>query len=131
MIQIIFTIHCDGFIKKKQFRFCKNHEKNLYIIYEITKESIQKNSTLNLEQILIIFCFHIVNQLRKNTVTEIIQKNLVEEVFRFQNIACWKKDVSSIKMEVIVDRMPKKIFELSLIRNEYASLTESQVLRSS
>ncbi len=42
MIQIKYFFQFDDNVVTKKIEFCNNHEKNLDILYEVTKENIKK-----------------------------------------------------------------------------------------
>ena len=86
MIQIKFRIQGDNFTKTKKIQFCKNHEKNLEILYGIIKESIEIKEKSDLDQLMMICCFHITKEIRENTIIKIIQDKMLRELFKYQCI---------------------------------------------
>lgn len=113
MIQIKFITQSNSLIKRKKIQFSKNHEKNLEIIYKITRESIGRKEKSELEQLMMICCFHIVKEIRKNTVTEIIQDRLLKELLTHQSIVQTLKDIKKISIDAKIDDIPKKNLEIS------------------
>ncbi len=53
-----------------------------------------------------ICCFHIVSEIRKNTIIEIIEDELLEESSKHQSIIQRYEEFS---IEAIIDNLPKKI----------------------
>ena len=124
MIQIKFIIQSNSIIKTKKIQFSKNHEKNLEILYEITRESISKKEKSELEQLMMICCFHMVKEIRKNTVIEIILDRLLKELVTYQSIVQTLKDIKKISIDAKIDDIPKKNLEISF---EYRDLTSTLV----
>jgi len=116
MIQIKFIIKGDKVTTKKQIQFCKRHEKDLEIIHGITVEGIDRNNTITLEHIVVICCFIAVNEVRKNTAVDVIQNMLQDEMAKHHNqirMLC----IKWVQMEVVVDRISKKVMEFTLKNN--------------
>jgi hypothetical protein len=113
MIQIKFVVQSNNFTKTKKIQFCKNHEKNLEILYEITKESIGRKEKSDLEQLMMICCFHVVKEIRKNTIIEIIQDKLLRELSKHQSIIQILKDIKNMSIEAKIDNFPKKVLDFS------------------
>lgn len=108
MIQIKYLIqNSDGGATTKKIQFCNNHEKDLDILYEITKESIEKNKRVNLDQFTIIFGFYVVREIRKNKKLEKMDKNLIERFFK-QKYCVFLNEIKKISIEAVVDSIPKK-----------------------
>ena len=127
MILIKIAIQNNKSTKVKQVQFCKRHERNLRIMYEIARESINQNQHMTTEQFVIISCFYIVKHIRKNRIIEVIRSKLLSEYARNQNIVKLLK-FNSIYIEARIDNISKKIIEFP--RAEFAtSQLEQQVLR--
>ena len=130
MIQIKFHVQSDNFTKIKKIQFCRNHEENLGILYGITKESIEKKNKSDLEQLMMICCFHVVTEIRKNTIIDIIQDKLLGELSKHQSIVQLLKNIKNISIEAKIDSFPKKILDVSSKNKDFiSSLTEPPVLR--
>ena len=110
MIQIRFSFHRDNFVEKKEIQFGKNHEKNLNILYEIAKESIEQKKKGNLEQLMIICCFHISKEVRRKTVEKIIQHKVLRELSKHHSRTNILKDIKKMSIEAKIDNLPKKIY---------------------
>jgi hypothetical protein len=119
LIQVKFVIQNKDLMERKKIQFCKIHEKNLHVMYGIAKESIERKRTTSLDQITSILCFHIVNGIRKNQISEIIQKKILSEVTTIGGM-----EVTKIHIEAMVDDIPKKIIEVS--PSEYAASLSGQ-----
>jgi len=113
MIQIKFHIQSNNFTKTKKIQFCKSHEKNLNILYGIAKESIKRKEKSDLEQLMMICCFHIVKEIRENTTAEINQEKVFGELFKHQSIVQVLKDIKNISIEAKMDNIPIKILNFS------------------
>lgn len=113
MIQIKFVVQNNNFTKTKKIQFCKNHEKNLEIMYGIIKESIDRKEKNDLEQLMMICCFHMVKEIRENTTTRIIQNKLIKELFKHQSIMQIFKDIKNMSIEAKIDNFPKKVLHFS------------------
>ena len=132
MIQIKFYVQGNNFTKIKKIQFCKNHEKNLEILYGITKESIDRKNKSNLEQLMMICCFHVVNEIRRNTIVSVIQDKLLREFSKHQSMVQILKNINNMYIEAKIDNFPNKILDFSpkYRRDIFRSnLTELQVLR--
>jgi len=130
MIQIKFIIHNNNFTETKKIQFCKGHEKNLDILYGITKDAIKRREKSDLNQLIMICCFHIVKEIRKNTIIEIIQDKLLGELSKHQSIVQVLKDIKNMSIEAKIDRIPKKILYFSSKHRDFVPiLTELPVLR--
>ena len=110
MIEIRFLIQNNNVTKVKKIQFCKTHEKNLDTLYGIVKESIKRNRKSDLDQLMMIFCYHIVNEIRKNGVLEIIQEKGLRELSKNQSINQVLKDIRNISIEAKIDNIPKKVY---------------------
>lgn len=113
MIQTKFVVQSNDVTKTKKIQFCKNHEKNLEIMYGIAKDSIVKKEKSDLDQLMIICCFHIVKKIRENAVIEIIQDELIEELSKHQSIIQILKDIKNMSIEAKIDNFPKKVLDFS------------------
>lgn len=113
MIQIKYLIQNNDGYKIKKIQFCNNREKDFDILYEITKESIEKNKKINLNQFIIICGFHVVREIRKNKTLEKIDKNLLDKYFK-QKYCLFVKEVKKISIEAVVDNIPKKIVNFQI-----------------
>ena len=130
MIQIKFFIQSNNFTKIKKIQFCKNHEKNIDVLYGITKEKIEKREKSDLDQLMIICCFHIVKEIRKNKVAEVIQDKLLRELFKNQSIMYVLKEIKNISIEAKIDNISKKNLNFSFKHKDFVPiLTELPVLR--
>lgn len=109
MIQIKFHIKFNNSIRRKKIQFSKTREKELVVLYGITKEVIQRNEKSDLDQLVMISCFQIVKQIRKNPIIEVIQQKLFEEWSRHQGLVSILKEIKNISIEAKVDNIPKKI----------------------
>ena len=87
LIQVKFVIQNKDLMEEKKIQFCKSHEKNLVIIHGIAKESIERKKATNVDQIASILCFHIVNEIRKDQISEIIQEKILSEFASIGNMA--------------------------------------------
>ena len=114
MIQIKFSFKGKTDTKIKKIQFCKNHEKNLDILYNIAKESVQEKKRGNLEHLVMICGFHIVKEIRNKTVERIIQNKMLKELSGFNEIVKILKDFKKISIEAKIDNIPKKIFIFNL-----------------
>ena len=113
MIQIKFHIQTNNFTKTKKIQFCKIHEKNLDTLYGITKESIERKEKSDLEQLMMICCFHVVKEIRENTIIRVIQEKVLDELSKHQSIVQILKDIKNISIEAKIDNIPKKILKFS------------------
>jgi len=126
MIQVEFLFQHDKLTKVKKIQFCKKHEKNLNILYEITKANIVRESSI--EQLMIICCFYIVKEVRKKTVVENIEKIILEELSKSKGIMQNFKEIRKMSIIVRIDSIPKKILEFSSNGKDFVpNLEELQV----
>ena len=119
MIQIKFSFNGIMGTKTKKIQFCKIHEKNLDILYRIAKESVQEKKKSNLEQLVMIFSFHIAREVRNKTVEGIIQNMMLKEFSRYREIVRILKDFKKLSIEAKIDNIPKKIFTFNLNSENY------------
>ena len=110
MIQVRFLVQSNNFTKIKKIQFCKTHEKNLDTLYGIVKESIKRNRKSDLDQLMMIFSYHIVKEIRKNGVLEIIQEKVLRELSKNQSIKQALKEIRNISIEAKIDNIPKKVY---------------------
>ena len=110
MIQIRFLIQSKNFTKIKKIQFCKTHETNLDTLYGIVNESIKRERKSDLDQLMMVCCYHIVKEIRKNTALEIIQEKLLRELSNNQSIIGILKDIRNISIEAKIDNIPKKVY---------------------
>ena len=98
MNQVRFLVQSNNFTKIKKIQFCKTHEKNLDTLYGIVKESIKRNRKSDFDQLMMIFSYHIVKEIRKNGVLEIIQEKVLRELSKNQSIKQVLKDNMLLKI---------------------------------
>lgn len=110
MIQIKFYFRNDKFTKIKKIQFCKNHEKNLDILYGIAKESIELKKKTDIEQLMMICCFHISNEIRKRTVEKVIQHKLLRELSKHHSMLNTLRNIKEISIEAKIDNIPRKMY---------------------
>lgn len=113
MIEIKFHIQSHNFTKIKKIQFCKNNEKNLKIIYGINKEAIDKNAKCDWDQLMLICCFHLVKEIRENTIVEIISDKLLQELTKHQSIIQTLRNIKNMSIEAKIDNYPKRNIDLS------------------
>lgn len=130
MIQIKFHIQGNNFTKTKKIQFCKNHEKNLEILYGIIKESIEIREKSDLDQLMMICCFHITKEIRENTIIRIIQDKMLRELSKHQCIIKIFKDIKNMSIEAKIDNFPKKELNFSSKNRDFVPILAGlQVLR--
>jgi len=130
MIQIQFNIHSNNFTQAKKIQFCKNHEKNFEIMYGIAKDSLEQGKNQDLDQLMIVSSFHVVNDIRKKSSVEKIKENLSKEFSRCYSIMQMLRDVKKISIVAKVDNFPKKIFDFSSKDRDFVPIPiEQQALR--
>lgn len=130
MIQIKFDISSSDFKTTKKIQFCNKNEKNLDILYGIAKESVERKEKNDFEQLMVICCFHITKEIRKNTVVEIIEKKILVELSRYQSTLQILRRVKEIYIEAIIDNIPKKVLNFSSKNRSFMPiLAKQQVLR--
>ena len=120
MIQIKFSFNGKSGIKTKKIQFCKKHEKNLLILYGIAKESVKEKQNGNLEQLVLIFGFHIVREIRNRTVERIIQNRILKELSKYHEIEKILLEFKKLSIEAKIDNIPKKIFTFNFDTKSYA-----------
>ncbi len=113
MIQIKFHIQSYHNTKTKKIQFYKNNEKNLHIIYGIITETIHQNLKCDWDQLMLICCFHLTNEIRKNTIDEIIADRLIVELSKYQCVMQTIKDIQNMSIEVKIDNCPMRNLELA------------------
>ena len=113
MIQIHFYIQSGSFSKTKTIQFCKNHEKNLEILYDIAKDSIEKEKEFDLDQLMMVASFHVVNGIRQKSSLEKIKEKLSGEFSKYQNAIQTLNSVEKFSIEAKIDAFPKKILCLA------------------
>ena len=86
-------------------------------MYENTKESMDRKEKMDLEQLMMIYCFHIVKKIRENTSIEIIQDKL-KKLSKHQSIIQIFKDIKNMSIEAKIDNIPKKNLEISFIHRD-------------
>ena len=129
MIQVKFSIRGNNFTKTKKIQFCKDHEKNLTVLYGIAQEIIQRKNS-DLEQLMIIFTVHVISEIRKKSSQKIIHKRLIVELSKYENIKHILKEISHVSIDAQIDNFPKKTIEFSPKFNDFTPiLEERQVLR--
>lgn len=130
MIQMKFCIQSDLFTKTKKIQFCKNHEKNLEVLYSITKQSIISKEKISLDQLMVTCCFHIVKWIRESRTILIEQDRLMRKLSKHQSIVQVLKDLKKISIEAKIDDIPKKTLIFSPNFTYYVpNLTKQPVLR--
>ena len=112
MIQIKFHIQSNNLVKNKKIQFCRNHEKNLDILYGITLESIKRDRKSDWEQLMMICCFHIVREIRENKIVDTIQEKLYDELTKHHGIMHILKDIKKISIDAKIDSFPRKVLGL-------------------
>ena len=112
MIQVRFYIKTDSTIKVKTIQFSKHHEKDLHAIYGRIKESIEHKGNSNLEQMMLVCCFYIVQGVRQKTITNTIRDKLLTEFSRYDTRQLFK-NIKNMSIEARIDRFPKKILYLA------------------
>ena len=112
MIQIRFVIQSNNFTKIKKIQFSKIHEKNLDTLYGIVKESITREKKSDLDQLMMVCCYHIVKEIRKNTVSKIIQEKLLRELSKNQSTVVILKEIKNISIEAKIDNIQKKTYTI-------------------
>ncbi|WP_246282018.1 hypothetical protein [Nitrosopumilus ureiphilus] len=130
MIQIKFHIQSNNFTKTKKIQFCKNSEKNLDTLYGIAKETIERKEKSDLEQLMMVCCFHMVKEIRENTIVGGIQDKLLEEWSKHQSTVQILKEIRNISIEAKIDNIPKKSLDFSFKHKDFVpNLTELSALR--
>ena len=128
MIQIKFHIQSKNFTKTKKIQFCKGHEKNLDIIFGIAKESIERKEKSDLEQLMIICCFHIVKEIREKTISRIIQEKVLGELSKHQSIVQILNDIKNMSIEAKIDNFPKRILDFSSKQGDFVPILAEQLV---
>ena len=123
MIQIRYFIRQEKDIVTKKIQFCKQHEKNLDILYGITKENIEKKGEISLEQFTVICTFYVVKQLRRKRSLENIHSLLKDTIREKVNIVF--DEIRKISIEATIDDIPKK--KLNLHIHEFVNLEKRVV----
>ena len=114
MIQIKFYFKGKKFTKIKKIQFCRNHERNLEILYEIARESIKRTKRGEIEQIMTICGYQISREIRKKTMEKIIHNKLIREISEYYNFVKSLRDFKNLSIEAQIDNIPKKIYTLNL-----------------
>ncbi len=125
MIEIKFHIQSHHNTKTKKIQFYKNNEENLNTIYGIITETIHKNVKCDWNQLMLICCFHLTNEIRKNTLDEIIVGKLIIELSKYQSVIQTLKNIQNMSIEAKIDNHPMRNLEFTF---KIPSLTELQVL---
>ena len=113
MIQIKFDISSSDFKTTRKIQFCNKNEKNLNILYGIAKESVERKGKSDVEQLMMICCFHVAKEIRKNTVVEIIEDRVFTELSKHQSLIQILRGIKNISIEAVIDNFPKKILNFS------------------
>lgn len=130
MIQIHFSIQSDNFKQTKKIQFCKSHEKNLEIMYGVAKDSIEQGKNQDLDQLMTVCSFHVVNEIRKKSSVKKIKENLSKEFSRCYNTIQMLKDVKKFSIEAKIDNFPKKVLDFSSKDRDFVPIPiEQQALR--
>ena len=112
MIQIRFCIKTGNTTKVKTIQFSKHHEKDFHALYGRIRESIERKGNGNLEQMMLVCCFYIVQGIRQKTITNSIRDKILTEFPRYDTKQLFK-DIKNISIEARIDRFPKKILHLA------------------
>ena len=82
-------------------------------MYGIVKDSIEQGKKIDLDQLMVVSSFHVVNEIRRKSSLEKIKEKLSCEFSKYYSIIQMLKDVKRFSIEARVDDFPKKIFDFS------------------
>jgi len=74
---------------------------------------IEKRKKSDLEQLMIICCVHVVKEIRKNTIREIIQGKLLKELTKYEGMTEFLNNIEDISIEAKIDNFPKENLNFS------------------
>ena len=90
----------------------------------------KKKEKSDLEQLMMICCFHIVKEIRERSIIVVIQEKLIGELSKHQSVVQILKDIKNMSIEAKIDNFPKKILDFSPKHSDFIPiLAEQQALR--
>ena len=99
-------------------------------MYGVAKYSIEQGKNQDLDQLIIVCSFYLVNEIRKKSSVEKIKEKLSEEFSRCYNIIQMLKDIKKFSIEAKIDDFPKKVLDFSSKDRDFVFIPiEQQVLR--
>ena len=98
----------DGIIRV--FLFDKRHEENFEILYKIVQEKANRKKKMELNDILILWSFMILREIRNNT----LGKKPHEMFSDKSQVAELVVGIREISFEVLIDDFPKKIIHVPI-----------------
>jgi len=110
------------------FEYSNNSEVVFYNTLDMIKEKISKNMKINVNEALVVFCAHVVNELRAHKFKNSIEKNASEILKAHQVMIGVPETLREITFEVIVDNLPKTVisFVKPIPASNYMLVTNSQ-----
>ena len=101
------------------------------MLYGIAKDSIEKEKEFDLDQLMIVASFHIVNGIRQKYSLEKIKEKLSGEFSKYQNVTQTLNSVERFSIEAKIDAFPKKILCLATRDKDFMPIpVGQQALRS-
>ena len=110
------------------FEYSNNSEVVFYNTLDMIKEKISKNMKINVNEALMVFCAHVVNELRAHKFKNSIEKNASEILKAHQVMIGVPETLKEITFEAIVDNLPKTVisFVKPIPTSNYMLVTNSQ-----
>lgn len=111
LIWIKHRIELSTKIKSAILKFDNFHEQNFELMYQDVKNQINKKTSIDLEQ-FVVYCSHyLVEFLRLLDNSK--QERLAEVAGDISLYCRGFDDIKQVNFELIIDRLPKRIFTLS------------------
>lgn len=95
----------------KLFEFRKEDDAIFHNVVELVKDKLSKNLKLNVNEALLVYCAHIVSEIRSNKTDSEIINNSLKILTRDNVFIGVPESLREITFNITIDNFPKKIIK--------------------
>ena len=95
----------------KLFEFRNEDDAIFHNVVELVKDKLSKNLKLNVNEALLVYCAHIVSEIRSNKTESEIVNNASKILTRDNVLIGVPESLREITFNIIIDNFPKKIIK--------------------
>ena len=95
----------------KLFEFRKEDDSIFHNVVELVKDKLSKNLKLNVNEALLVYCAHLVSEIRSNKTESEIINNSLKILTRDNVFIGVPESLREITFNITIDNFPKKIIK--------------------